>query len=172
MLALFSASFLLPGCEKSELLLSPETTGENARALPNSPISSVVVQIDHISVRGTDPDYKVTLLSTGKVIFVGRKNVSEIGLRYLQVDDQTVAFIRNMFLAAHFFHLPSADLNSDVPFYVETTFVYGTNVKTIRDHNNGTPQIPLQLRIKTETLLGIDGLIGGFAQDATSKISD
>jgi len=173
LIVVVSVSLLMVGCDKSdELLPASNSSSASARQLPNYDIPHMIVQINHVSASGMEPDYRVSLWNTGQVIFEGRSNVSMIGIRVREVELPTVDFIRNMFIASHFFNLPSADPNIDVPYFVETTFIYGGNSKTIVDLNDGVPQITLQLRKKTEALLGIGALVDRNSVSAIRTVSE
>ena len=168
MLVIISMLFLNAGCDKSESTVTP--SNPTPVGTPANPTNSIIrvsdgivipvqfLEIDHHSIGLGGHDYKVVLFDDGSVLFQGRANVAYLGDHVSHIDIQTVDYIRNMFLASQFYSIPSSNPLWRMPF-VETTFAYESKVATVRDVNDGIPQIILQIRSKAEDLMQVQELI-------------
>lgn len=154
-----SASFLIAGCEKYESSITPAGSPQStAKINPDEEIPKQLLSIDHHSIGLGGPDYKVILFENGTVLFHGRAKVAYLGTHVSRIDAASVSYIRNMFITANFFYLPSSDPNWRMPF-VATTFSYEGRTATVRDVNDGSPQLVLQIRTKAEKLMKVSELV-------------
>ena len=171
-LFLLSIGIWFAGCEKAEQLnpaSGSATKNESAKILP-LPSAAAMLIIEHNSARTRMPDYKIILLENGMFSFEGRRNVSHIGLYRLETDLETVAYIKNMFEAAHFFNIQQVPIQLDAPS-VSTSFSNGIRSKTLIDFNDGNPQILIQIRKRAEEKLNLSKYINGLVPVPPAPVS-
>jgi hypothetical protein len=164
-IALFASSSILSSCQKEDSLrpalskseLADKTTIAALQQLPNPNLERVYVMatIDHITGRGFGKNYKVTIMSNGLVQFEGRRNVAVIGQQEFLADAASLAYVKNLFLAGHFFEIQDHFVYIPDANEVFTSFSNGEMVKQLADHDDGEPQLLIQIRKAAEEKLGI-----------------
>lgn len=156
---LFAGILFLASCQKEDMMQPSVQNVVSAKAInPPSAIHApyAMVTIEHLPGHGLGPNYKVTLLSDGSALFEGRQNVPVIGTVKFSIFKERLAYIKNMFEAAHFFSIKDdIYIYPDAPTFL-TTYCNGEVSKTLKDMDTGIPQILIQLRRTTEGIMQVD----------------
>jgi hypothetical protein len=160
-LLLIAVSFLLPGCQKEDVMPAGNNiSNENTNIQRAIPVLFPVITIDHRAGKYPSPDYKVTIHSSGKVVFEGRQNTAITGIKEFMISEMEVEAFKNMFVENQFSLLPSASYVPDIP-YVVTSFRHNVNTDPVirADHDGINRSKLIDLRTNVETLLGIQQYI-------------
>lgn len=123
-------TLLLLGCNGVDGPRSSPSLAEH------EPLEDVCIELDRSECFGSCPSYSVTIEGNGRVTFVGRNYVSEMGRHEAQVSREAVRDLLRAFEAVRFFELENSYRQRVTCLSLETITLYvGQRAKRI--HNYG-----------------------------------
>ena len=159
--------FLLNGCQKDETPyvnngdVTTTNDMQNARVSKNNNEGPfALLLINHSAARTNLPDYSVTVMSDGAIIFNGRRNTRFIGTHKYSASSSLIDALTRIYVKNRFSEIEELPFIFDLPSN-STSFRMDANSEIITrlDYNNPASNKLINLRIKTEELLKISHLV-------------
>lgn len=124
------AALLLPACGGGEDGPSPAPgQAEHER------LEGVCIELERSPCYGSCPSYSVTIEGNGRVTFVGRDYVSEVGRRETQISEEAVRTLLRAFDDARFFELEDSYRQRVTCLSLETITLYvGERSKRVQNY--------------------------------------